>query len=154
MIKGLRAALYTIAALAFLLGLWGILSNAALPLIYGKQEWNFFASFESWNGSGASEEHHPESDFPWWAISWRIPCPYVTIALAGSVGYGFYALCLTWGMGTMIMLRWYLPSVAGRAFWPVFWFCTGWLMGLGGIIAHVLFFASIAIAARRAGLTP
>ncbi len=157
--KGLRAALYTIAALASLLGLWGVLTNAAFPLIYGliygKIEWNFFEGFENpWDDSGASREHRPEIHDPWWAISWQPPCPYVTVYLAGPVGYGFYALCFIWGMGTIIMLRSYLRSCAGRVFWPVCLFCTWWLIGLGGIVAHVIFFVSIASAAARAGLWP
>ncbi|MGH7169854.1 MAG: hypothetical protein ACRELG_06230 [Gemmataceae bacterium] len=154
MVKGLRAALYTIAALASLLGLWGILTNAAVPLIYGKQEWNFFEGFEKWDDSGASGHHHPEFRFPWWAISWQTPCPYLDPYLAGPVGYGFYALCFIWGMGTIIMLRSYLRSFAGRVFWSVCLFCTWWLMGLGGIVAQVIFFVSIAREAFRAGLWP
>jgi hypothetical protein len=154
MIKGLRVGLYSIATLAFLLGLWGILSNVAVPLVYGKQKWDFFGPFEEWDASLASGEGHPKFRFPWWAISWQTPCPYVTGYLAGPVGYGFYALCLIWGMGTMLLLRSHLRSVASQVFWPVFLLCTWWLIGLGGIIAHVVFFASIAIEARRAGLTP
>jgi hypothetical protein len=154
MIKALRSVLYTIAATALLLGLWGILSNAALPLTYGKRDWNFFEQFEKWDDRGGAGEHHRKSDFPWWAISWQTPYPYLDPYLAGPVGYGFYAFCLTWGMGTMIMLRSYLRPVAGRVFWPAVLFCTWWLIGLGGIIAHVVFFACIAIEAKRAGLAP
>jgi len=155
MIKALRAALYSIATIAVLLGLWGILSNVALPLLFdGKKEWNFFEPFEKWDPSGASEDHHPQLRFPWWAISWQTSCPYLDAYLAGPVGYGFYALCLTWGLGTILLLRSYWRSVASKVFWPVLLFGTWWLIGLGGIIAHVVFFASIAIEARRAGLTP
>ncbi len=154
MAKGVRAVLYTIAALASLLGLLGILTNAAVPLIYDKMEWNFFEPFEKWDGSGEAELHHPKFRFPWWAISWQTPCPYLVPYLAGPVGYGFYALCFIWGMGTIVMLRSYLCSFAGRGFWPVCLFCTWWLMGLGGIVAHVSFFVSIASEAARAGLWP
>ncbi len=60
--------------------------------------------------------------------------------LAGPVGYGFYALCLTWGVGTVLMLRSHLRPIAGRAFWPSSLFCAWWLSGLGGIVALVWWF--------------
>src|SRR5579875_697633 len=154
MVKGLRAALYTIAALTSLVGLWGILTNAAVPLVYGKMKWNFFDGFAKWDGSEASGQHQPTFRFPWWALSWQTPCPYLDLYLAGTVGYGFYALSFVWGMGTIIMLRSYLCSFAGRVFWPACLFCTWWLMGLGGIVAHVIFFVSIASETTRAGLWP
>jgi hypothetical protein len=155
MIKALRMVLYATAATAALLGLWGIVANLAIPLMpdYGNTEWNFFGSFEEGNNMGNPEEHSRELRIPWWAISFRTPCPYLDPLLAGPVGNGFYALCFSWGMGTMILLRLLLQSFTGRGFWPGFVFWTGWLIGLGGIVAHVLFFVSIAREAARAGLT-
>ena len=87
---------------------------------------------------------------PWWAISLHTPCPYLDPLLAGSVGDVFYALCLIWGIGTVIMLR--FRSVAGKGYWLVCGTC--WLIGLAGIIGHLLVFAFIAIDAWRAGLIP
>ena len=150
MVKGLRAVLYTIAAAALLLGLWGALSNAAVPLIYGQREWDFFQPFEKWGW----EAHQPQFRFPWWAISWQTPCPYLDPYLAGPVGYGFYALCAGWGLGTLLMLRGYARADAGQGGWAAFLFGAWWLIGLGGIIAHVAFFASIAAEAKSAGLCP
>src|SRR5262249_55218614 len=147
MARALRAVLYTIAALTFLLGLWGILANLAIPLMpdYGKTEWNFFGPFEKWDDTGTLGSHRHERRIPWWALSFQTPCPYLDPWLAGPVGYGFYALCCVWGMGTMILLRWYSRSVAGRV-------CC--LIGFGGIAAYLAFFAAIAAEASRAGLTP
>jgi hypothetical protein len=156
MLRVFRATLYTIAALALLLGLWGILANLAMPLMpdYGKTGWNFFGPFEKWDASGPSAGHRHEIRIPWWAISFQTPCPYLDPYLAGPVGYGFYALCCTWGMGTILLLRSGLRSFAGRVFWPVFLFGAWWLIGLGGIVAHVMFFVSMARETHRAGLWP
>jgi hypothetical protein len=156
MIAALRVTLYVIAAAACLLGLWGILANLAIPLMpdYGKTKWNFFGPFEVWDPSPPPAKDSNLAGHPWWAISFQTPCPYLNPWLAGPVGYGFYALCLTWGLGTVIMLRSHVRSMAGRAFWPVSLFCVWWLSGLGGIVALVLFFVSIAQDVARAGLTP
>jgi hypothetical protein len=158
MTAALRVALYVIAAATCLLGLWGVLANLAIPLMpdYGKTQWNFFGPFEHWNPHVPLERERPlaYAGPPWWAISFRTPCPYLDPWLAGPVGYGFYALCLTWGLGTLILLRAHLRSITGRAFWPVSLFGVWWLSGLGGILALVWFFVSIARAAARAGLTP
>jgi len=152
-IKKLRAALYALAALVILLGLWGLLSNIAVPLVYGKQPWNFFEAFEVWDEPAASAgKRPPPFRFPWWAISWQTPCPYLDPCLAGPVGYGFYSLCLSWGLGTVLILGWCLRSVSTEASWPVFLFWGWWLTGLAGVIAHLAFFASVAIEARRLGL--
>lgn len=148
--------LYATAATASLLGLWGILANLAIPLMpdYGNTQWNFFGPFEEWNDSGIPGASRHELRIPWWAISFQTPCPYLDPWLAGPVGYGFYALCLTWGLGTVMILRRHLRSNAGRAFWPGPLFSALWLSGLGAIIALVLFFVSVAQEAARAGLTP
>jgi hypothetical protein len=47
-------------------------------------------------------------------------------------------------MGTMLMLRRYAGADAGQGRRPAVLFGIWWLIGLGGIIAHVAFFASIA----------
>jgi hypothetical protein len=147
--------LYATAAAVSLLGLWGILANLAIPLMpdYGKTQWNFFGPFEKWNDTGIPEEHRQEPRIPWWAISFQTPCPYLDPLLAGPVGDGFYALCFSWGLGTIILLRFYFRSFTARGFWPVILFWAGWLIGLGGIVAHVLVFVSIARDVARAGLT-
>lgn len=156
MLSAWRMALYLIAAAACVLGLWGMLANLAIPLMpdYGKTEWNFFGPFERWGSQPPSEESAAKRAIPWWAISFQTPCPYLDPLLAGPVGNGFYALCLTWGLGAMILLRWRLRSVAGRGGWPVSLLCAWWLGGLGAIVAFVLFFVSIARETARAGLTP
>src|SRR5262245_22816070 len=142
--------------LTFLLGLWGILANLAIPLMpdYGKTQWNFFGPFEKWNDADASAGHRHELRIPWWALSFQTGCPYLDPLLAGPIGYGFYALCWTWVLGTMILLRWCAQSTGGPVFWPVFLFGVWWFFGLGSIIACVVFFASIVREASRAGLTP
>lgn len=156
MIKVLRTVLYVVAATATLLGLWGILANLAIPLMpdYGNTRWNFFGPFEAWNDTGTPGGHARELRIPWWAISFQTPCPYLDPVLAGPVGYGFYALCFSWGMGTIIMLRWNLRAGAGWPFWPALPFGALWLIGLTGIVAHAVFFASIARVVALAGLTP
>jgi hypothetical protein len=154
MITALRVGLSAIAAAACLLGLWGILSNLTLPLMpdHGKARWNFFGPFERWDPS-LPPGRDPDPDRPpWWAISLQTPCPYLNPWLMGPVGYGFYALCLTWGLGTAILLRSHLRALAGRAFWPVSLFGAWWLSGLGDIVALVWFFVSVAQEAARAGL--
>jgi hypothetical protein len=139
----------------FVAGIVGILANLAIPLMpdYGNTQWNFFGPFEAWNDTDISGERHRDLRIPWWAISSQTPCPYLDPLLAGPVGYGFYALCFSWGMGTIVLLRSYFRSFAERGFWPVFLFWAGWLIGLGGIVAHVVIFVSIAREAARAGLT-
>jgi hypothetical protein len=156
MITALRAGLHAIAAAACLLGLWGILANLAIPLMpdYGMAQWDFFEPYERWDPSAPLGGGHGQPRPPWWALSFQTPCPYLDPWLAGPVGYVFYALCLTWGLGTVILLRSRLRSVAGRAFWPESVFCALWLGGLGGIIALVGFFVSVAQGAARVGLTP
>jgi hypothetical protein len=112
MITALRVALYVIAAVACLLGLWGMLSNLALHLMpdHAKPSWDFFGPFERWNPSPSSRTEPDPDPIPWWAISLRTPWPYLDPWLVGPVGYGFYALCLTWGLGTVILLRSHLRS--------------------------------------------
>lgn len=153
LIRALRMVLYTIATTASLLGLWGILANLAIPLMpdFGNSQWNFDGPFEKWNDMGIPEEPRQEPRIPWWAISFQTPCPYLDPLLAGPVGYGFYALCFGWGMGTILLLRFYFRSFTGRGFWPVFLFWLGWLIGLGGIVANVLLFVWIARDVARAG---
>ena len=138
--------LLAIAATACLLGLWGAVANLAIPLMpdYGKRQWNFFGPFEQWNDAGTRAEPGRELRAPWWAISFQTPWSYLDPWLAGPVGLGFYALCFTWGMGTFLVLRSSLRTATGRVVWPVILFGIWWLIALGGIIAHVLFFASIA----------
>jgi hypothetical protein len=154
MVKSLRAVPYTIATLACLLGLWGILSNAAVHLVYSQMEWNFLDSFEKPASSEAVGQHQRIARLPWWAISWQTPCPYLDPYLAGPVGYGFYAFCFIWGIGTIVMLRSWLDSFAGRVVWRVCLLGIWWLMGLGGIVAYLILFVSVARKTARAGLWP
>lgn len=156
MLTTLRTGLSVIAVAACLFGLWGILSNLSLHLLpdHGKISWNYFGLFERWDPSAPSDKDRALPCPPWWVISLQSPCPYLDPWLVGPVGYGFYALCLTWGLGTLIMLRSHLRSIAGRAFWPVALFCAWWLSGLVGIMALIWFFVSIAQEAARAGLWP
>jgi hypothetical protein len=156
MIAALRVVLYAIAAVACLLGLWGILANLAIPLMpdYGKTQWNFFGPFDRWDPSFPHGRASNPAGPPWWALSFQTSCPYLDPWLAGPVGYAFYTLCLTWGLGTAILLRSHLQSAANRAFWQTSLFFAWWLSALGGIVALVWFFVSVAQEAARAGLTP
>jgi hypothetical protein len=139
MMRALRAGLYLIALLAALLGLWGIISNFAI---------SWMPAEEMVPASSSKPDLYEPLHVPWWAISLQTQCPYLDPWLGGPVGYGFYGLCLAWGLGTVILLRWYARSGTGRVFWPVILF---WLGGLVGIVGHVAFFASIAREAARAG---
>ncbi len=156
MIRTLRLTLYTIGGIAALLGLWGVLSNA-IPLILPDSwapKWNFFLPSEYWDASKPYKAAWFELDAFWWVLSMQVPCGYIHPWLFGPVGYGFYALCFCWGMGTILMLRRDPPSSAGRGSWLRLLFGVWWLIGLIGIVAHVMFFVSIARAAVRAGLWP
>src|SRR5579875_658480 len=97
MVNGLRVALYTIAALTSLVGLWGMLTNAAVPLIYGKREWNFFGMLREmgWFGGFRTTSTH-------------VPLSLVGSLLADSVpvsrslpsGYGrLWVLCPFFRLG-------------------------------------------------------
>jgi hypothetical protein len=155
MVAALRAVLYAIAAVACLLGLWGIAANLAVPLMphYGQAKWDFYGPFADWDPRAAFGKEKGVVH-PWWALSFHTPCPYLDSWLAGPVGYAFYALCLTWGLGTVIILRSPPRAAPGRAFWRVGLFGAWWLSALGGIVALVLFFVSITREAARAGLWP
>lgn len=150
-----RVALGSIATLAMLLGLWGSVSNIAVTLTYKKDPWNFFGPFESWDEPAASSSQPPSvhsPHFPWWAISFQTPCPYLDPCLAGPIGDGFYALCFCWGLGTLVILTWCWRFVSGRWTWATF-LCWGWCLVCAiAVIAHLAFFASVVISARRAGL--
>jgi hypothetical protein len=153
MIRTLRVTLSAIGLITALLGLWGILSNSVLYLFpdYWSMKWNLLQGIDDWD---ASKPFKAVPMWPrnfWWAISLDTPCPSLDPWLLGPVGYGFYALCFVWGMGSTVLLRSWLQPSPGAAFWRVFIFCAWWLIGLGGIVAHVMFFWSIAIEADRAG---
>ena len=155
MIGAARAILYTIAVVAVVLGLWGIVANLAIPLMPHDENarWDFYGPFADWDPSKSPDMTQKPVRHPWWALSFQTACPYLDSWLAGPVGYGFYALCLSWGLGTILLLRSYMRTMSGGLFLPRFLFGAGWLIGLGGIVAHVMFFASIAREVARAGLT-
>jgi hypothetical protein len=153
--RTIRSALYAVATLAMLLGLWGIASNIALPFAYEKRRWNFFEPFEFWDESAASSRPPTSHRFPrdpWWALSFQTPCPYLDPCLAGPIGDGFYALCLSWGLGTFVVLTWCWRFVSGKATWAMFLFWGWCLVCAIAVIAHLAFFASVVIEARQAGL--
>jgi hypothetical protein len=128
-----RSLLFGVAVTVGILGLWGLIANLAIPLMpdYGKTEWNFF------------DESQSRQSHVWWAISFQTPYAYLDPVLAGPIGYGFYTLCLAWSTTSCLLLR---PSRRpGQS--PLV--RTIWLVALLAIVAHLAFFAYVAVESVR-----